>query len=67
MSMASCHHMCCHSCSRSQEPFFNTTMLGLTVATRSLRTVTTLPWPVRSPNLFPIEQIWDDKLGIPRV
>ncbi|GFU42991.1 transposable element Tcb1 transposase [Trichonephila clavipes] len=24
-----------------------------------LRTVTTLPWPVRSPNLSPMEHIWD--------
>ncbi|GFX36108.1 transposable element Tcb2 transposase [Trichonephila clavipes] len=24
-----------------------------------LRTVTTLPWPARSPDLFPIEHIWD--------
>ncbi|GFW95334.1 uncharacterized protein TNCV_2970561 [Trichonephila clavipes] len=28
--MASCNHMCCHSCNGSQEPFFNKTMLGLT-------------------------------------
>ncbi|GFT15072.1 transposable element Tcb1 transposase [Trichonephila clavipes] len=26
----------------------------------SLRTVTTLPWPVRSPNLSSIEHIWDN-------
>ncbi|GFS75855.1 transposable element Tcb2 transposase [Trichonephila clavipes] len=32
-----------------------------------LRTVTTLPWPARSPDLSPIEHIWDDELGIPRV
>ncbi|GFW03562.1 transposable element Tcb2 transposase [Trichonephila clavipes] len=24
-----------------------------------LRTVTTLPWPARSPDLSPIEHIWD--------
>ncbi|GFU87663.1 transposable element Tcb1 transposase [Trichonephila clavipes] len=24
-----------------------------------LRIVTTLPWPARSPDLFPIEHIWD--------
>ncbi|GFV28146.1 transposable element Tcb1 transposase [Trichonephila clavipes] len=30
MSLASCNHMCCHSCNGSQEPFFNKTMLDLT-------------------------------------
>ncbi|GFY00724.1 transposable element Tcb2 transposase [Trichonephila clavipes] len=30
-----------------------------------LHTVTTLPWPARSPDLFPID--WDGELGIPRV
>ncbi|GFW90018.1 transposable element Tcb2 transposase [Trichonephila clavipes] len=29
------------------------------VSQNSLRTVTTLPWPVRSPDLSPIEHIWD--------
>ncbi|GFX23429.1 transposable element Tcb2 transposase [Trichonephila clavipes] len=35
-----------------------------------LCTVTTLLWPVRSPDLSPIEHIWDHfdgELGIPRV
>ncbi|GFU13430.1 uncharacterized protein TNCV_937431 [Trichonephila clavipes] len=56
--MTSCNHMCCHSCNGSQEPFFNKTMLGLT-RKYCLRTVTTLPWPARFPDLSPIEHIWD--------
>ncbi|GFW89466.1 transposable element Tcb2 transposase [Trichonephila clavipes] len=32
-----------------------------------LHTVTSLPWPVRSPDLSPIKHIWDGELGIPRV
>ncbi|GFY26197.1 uncharacterized protein TNCV_355131 [Trichonephila clavipes] len=31
MSMKSCNHMCCHSCNGSQEPFFNKTMLGISM------------------------------------
>ncbi|GFV76794.1 transposable element Tcb2 transposase [Trichonephila clavipes] len=54
--MTSCHHMCCHSCNGSQEPVFNMTMLGLTRQV-CIRTVTTLPWPARSPDLSPIEHI----------
>ncbi|GFV15520.1 transposable element Tcb1 transposase [Trichonephila clavipes] len=50
--------MCCHSCNGSQEQFFIKTILGLTRQDR-LRTVTTLPWPARSPYLSPIEHIWD--------
>ncbi|GFX84719.1 uncharacterized protein TNCV_725261 [Trichonephila clavipes] len=42
--------MCFYSCNGSQEPFFNKIML---------RTVKTLPWPARSPDLSPIEHIWD--------
>ncbi|GFW08994.1 uncharacterized protein TNCV_3475401 [Trichonephila clavipes] len=61
--MTSCNHMCCHSCNGSQEIFFNKTTVGLTRQgchkTASLRTVTTLPWPDRSPDLSPIEHIWD--------
>ncbi|GFV54154.1 transposable element Tcb1 transposase [Trichonephila clavipes] len=60
--MTSCNHMCCHSCNSSLEPFFNKTMLGLTPARVSqdcLRTVTTLPWFSRSPDLSPIEHICD--------
>ncbi|GFV07810.1 transposable element Tcb1 transposase [Trichonephila clavipes] len=30
------------------------------VSQNCLRTVTTLPWPVRSPDLSPIEHIWDN-------
>ncbi|GFX14620.1 transposable element Tcb2 transposase [Trichonephila clavipes] len=33
-------------------------MLGLTHQD-CLRTVTTLPWPIRSPDLTPIKHIWD--------
>ncbi|GFV40177.1 transposable element Tcb2 transposase [Trichonephila clavipes] len=29
------------------------------VSQNCLRTVTTIPWPARSPDLFPIEHIWD--------
>ncbi|GFX01739.1 transposable element Tcb2 transposase [Trichonephila clavipes] len=54
-SMASCNHMCCYSCNESQEPFFNKTMLGLT----RLGCHKTLPGPARSPDLSPIEHIWD--------
>ncbi|GFV97927.1 transposable element Tcb1 transposase [Trichonephila clavipes] len=57
MSMRSCNHMCCHSCNGSQEPFFNKTMLVLT-REGCHKTVTTLPWPARSPDLSPIEHIW---------
>ncbi|GFW50300.1 transposable element Tcb1 transposase [Trichonephila clavipes] len=35
-----------------------------------LRTVATLLWPARSPDLSPIENIWDhlgQRVGIPRV
>ncbi|GFW84329.1 transposable element Tcb1 transposase [Trichonephila clavipes] len=41
-----------------REPFFNKTILGITWQV-CLRTVTTLPWPARSPDLSPIEHIWD--------
>ncbi|GFV99983.1 transposable element Tcb2 transposase [Trichonephila clavipes] len=58
-TMTSCNHMCCHSCNGSQEPFFNMTMLGLTRQI-CIRTVTTLPWPTRSPDLSPTEHIWDN-------
>ncbi|GFU25573.1 transposable element Tcb2 transposase [Trichonephila clavipes] len=34
------------------------------VSNDSLRTVTILPWPVRSPDLSPIEHMWDH-LGQP--
>ncbi|GFV53075.1 transposable element Tcb1 transposase [Trichonephila clavipes] len=60
--MTSCNHMCCHSCNGSQELFFNKTMLGPHMAKVSqdcLHTVTTLPWPARSPDLSPIEHISD--------
>ncbi|GFU33969.1 uncharacterized protein TNCV_656341 [Trichonephila clavipes] len=61
MSMTFCNHMCCHSCNGSQEPFFNKTMLGLAWSGCHdySRTVTTLPWLARSPDLSPIEHIWD--------
>ncbi|GFU55620.1 uncharacterized protein TNCV_3193191 [Trichonephila clavipes] len=29
--MTSCNHKCCHSCNGSHNPFFNKTMLGLTL------------------------------------
>ncbi|GFX95668.1 transposable element Tcb1 transposase [Trichonephila clavipes] len=63
MSMTSCNHMCCHSCNDSQDPFFNKTMLGLTLQgffnRDCLRTVTTFPWPARSPDLSPSKHILD--------
>ncbi|GFV38205.1 transposable element Tcb1 transposase [Trichonephila clavipes] len=61
MSLTSCNHMCCHSCNGSQKPFFNDNARPHTarVSQDCLRTVTTLPWPARSPNLSPIEHIWD--------
>ncbi|GFV07760.1 uncharacterized protein TNCV_4942621 [Trichonephila clavipes] len=59
--MISCNHMCCHSCNGSQEPFSNSTMLGLQRKgiTRLSPHCPTLPWPARSPDLSPIEHIWD--------
>ncbi|GFU18867.1 transposable element Tcb1 transposase [Trichonephila clavipes] len=59
--MTSCHHMCCHSCNGSQEPFFNANARAHTarMSQNYLRTVTTVPWPDRSPDLSPIEHIWD--------
>ncbi|GFV87522.1 transposable element Tcb1 transposase [Trichonephila clavipes] len=57
--MTSCNRICCHSCNGSQEPFFNTSMLSLT-RQDCLHTVTTLPWPLRSPDLSSIEHVWDN-------
>ncbi|GFS57268.1 uncharacterized protein TNCV_491611 [Trichonephila clavipes] len=34
--MASCNHMCCHSCNGSNESFFKSTMLGKGVTRLSL-------------------------------
>ncbi|GFV09786.1 uncharacterized protein TNCV_2598411 [Trichonephila clavipes] len=56
--MTFCNHMCCHSCNGSQEPFFNMTMLGLT-RQGCHKSIYYLPSPVRSPDLSPIELIWD--------
>ncbi|GFW59669.1 transposable element Tcb1 transposase [Trichonephila clavipes] len=60
--MISCNHMCCHSYNGSQEPFFNKIILVLTrqrVFQDNLRTVITLSWLARSPDLSPIEHIWN--------
>ncbi|GFV32479.1 transposable element Tcb1 transposase [Trichonephila clavipes] len=57
--MTSYNHMYYHSCNGSQEPFFSKTMLAFT-RKRYHKTVTTLPWPARSPDLSPIEHIWDN-------
>ncbi|GFV01602.1 transposable element Tcb2 transposase [Trichonephila clavipes] len=43
---------------KSQEPN-NARSLMARVSQDCLRTVTTLPWPGRSPDLSPIEHIWD--------
>ncbi|GFW31940.1 uncharacterized protein TNCV_5041091 [Trichonephila clavipes] len=52
--------MCCHSCNGSQEPFFsNARPHAARMSQDCHRTVTTLPWPARSPDLSPIEHIWD--------
>ncbi|GFX08251.1 uncharacterized protein TNCV_3267411 [Trichonephila clavipes] len=60
--MISCNHMCPphgnHEKWLPQKPFFNKTMLGFT-RQGCYKTVTTLPWPARSPGLSPIEHIWD--------
>ncbi|GFW76389.1 uncharacterized protein TNCV_1581681 [Trichonephila clavipes] len=61
--MTSCNHMCCHSCNGFQEPFFNTTMLGLSwqgYRKTVFHTVITLPLLSQSPDLSPIEHIWDN-------
>ncbi|GFX89330.1 transposable element Tcb1 transposase [Trichonephila clavipes] len=60
--MTFCNHMRCYSCNGSQEPFFQQDNAQLHMARVSqdcLRTVTTLPWPARSPDLSTIEHIWD--------
>ncbi|GFU32425.1 transposable element Tcb2 transposase [Trichonephila clavipes] len=48
----SCNHTCCHSCNGSQEPFFNKTMLGLTLQ-GCHKTISALL-------LLFLEHIWDD-------
>ncbi|GFS94387.1 uncharacterized protein TNCV_2014211 [Trichonephila clavipes] len=60
--MTSCNHMCCHSCNGSYEPFFQQDIARPHMARVSqdcLRTVTTLPWSSRFPDLSPIEHTWD--------
>ncbi|GFV30322.1 putative transposable element [Trichonephila clavipes] len=54
--MTSCNHMCCHSCNGSQD---NAQPHTARASQDCLLTVTTLPWPARSPDLSPIEHIWD--------
>ncbi|GFU32225.1 uncharacterized protein TNCV_3834411 [Trichonephila clavipes] len=57
--MTSCNHMCCHSCNGFQEPIFNDARPHTArVSQDCLRTVSTLPWPARFPDLSPIEHIW---------
>ncbi|GFW17378.1 transposable element Tcb2 transposase [Trichonephila clavipes] len=59
-TMTACNHMCCYSCNGSQETFFqqdNARPHTARVSQDCLRTVTTLPWPARSPDLSPIDHI----------
>ncbi|GFT84251.1 uncharacterized protein TNCV_1150441 [Trichonephila clavipes] len=59
--MTFCNHMCCHSCNGSQDPFFNNSQPHtVRVSQDYLRTVVTLPWSARTPDLYPIEHIWDN-------
>ncbi|GFV54856.1 transposable element Tcb1 transposase [Trichonephila clavipes] len=60
--MTSCNHTCCHSCNGSPGPIFqqdNAKPHTGRVSQDCLHTVTTLPWPARSPDLSPIEHIWN--------
>ncbi|GFU97530.1 uncharacterized protein TNCV_4764371 [Trichonephila clavipes] len=60
--MTSCNHLCCPLCNGSQEPYFqqdNARPHTAKVKQDCLRTVTTLPWYTRFPDLSPIEHIWD--------
>ncbi|GFW18307.1 HTH_Tnp_Tc3_2 domain-containing protein [Trichonephila clavipes] len=61
-----------HQEDRHIEPFFkkNAGPCTARVSQDCLRTVSTFPWPARSPDLSPIEHIWiiwDGELGTPRV
>ncbi|GFW49086.1 hypothetical protein TNCV_3902831 [Trichonephila clavipes] len=71
--MTFCNHMCCHLCNGTLRSHFqqdNALPQTANVSQDYLHTVTTLPWPARSPDLSQIEHNWDNlqgELGIPRI
>ncbi|GFU71822.1 transposable element Tcb2 transposase [Trichonephila clavipes] len=55
------HHMCATHATAPMSHFQpdNARPHTARVSQDCLRTVTSLPWPARSPDLSPIEHIWD--------